>query len=107
MLGFFWRFSRGGRVASGDKLERVAGTSDEQWALSVESAAAADGYQIRSGCVMATLLHIVVIAFFAFVFLGSLLMVISCSFSSSRDNDKKAANSGQANSSSDINRGRD
>ena len=31
ILGFFWRFSRGGRVASGDKLEKVAGVSDEQW----------------------------------------------------------------------------
>ena len=29
ILGFFWRFSRGGRTASGEKLERVANISDE------------------------------------------------------------------------------
>ena len=103
VLGFIWRFSRGGRVTSGDKLERLAGTSDDQWALSVEKASAADGYQIRSGKVMAILLYIVVIAIFAFVFFGSLILIISWCSGSSNDTDKKAANAAQANPSPYIN----
>jgi len=44
ILGFFWRFSKGGRVAAGDKLERTAGTTDDQWADEREKASEADGY---------------------------------------------------------------
>ena len=44
VIGLFWRFSKGGRVASGDKLERMAGISDEVWNQAVEGAKAADGY---------------------------------------------------------------
>lgn len=31
ILGFFWRFSRAGRVTSGEKLERLADVSSENW----------------------------------------------------------------------------
>lgn len=31
LLGFFWRFSRAGRVASGEKLERDGNITDEAW----------------------------------------------------------------------------
>ena len=30
-FGAIWRFSKAGSVASGDKLERLYGTSDEVW----------------------------------------------------------------------------
>lgn len=30
-LGFFWRFSRAGRVSAGEKLERPADITSEQW----------------------------------------------------------------------------
>ena len=76
--GLFWRFSRGGRVASGDKLEKSTGTSDEQWPQDVEKAMRADGYQINSGKAMAELLYIVIIAISAFVLICSLFMIISC-----------------------------
>ena len=78
VVGAFWRFSRGGRVASGDKLERIAGTSDDQWAQDVQKAMLADGYQIQGGKAMAMLIYVVVVALFILVFSGSLLMIITC-----------------------------
>ena len=49
ILGFFWRFSRAGRVASGEKMVRLANLTDEQWKLQREAAAEIDGYQMKSG----------------------------------------------------------
>ena len=43
-FGGIWRFSKAGSVASGDKLERLYGTTDEQWAKSLEAAQTANGY---------------------------------------------------------------
>mgnify|MGYP007023081433 CR=1 FL=1 len=37
-FGGIWRFSKAGVVASGDKLERLYGTTDAQWAQSLEAA---------------------------------------------------------------------
>ena len=44
VLGFFWRYSRGGRVASGEKLERLAGLSNEDWKYQLDAARVTDGY---------------------------------------------------------------
>ena len=37
-MGAIWRFSKAGVTASGDKLERLYGTTDQQWAASLEGA---------------------------------------------------------------------
>ena len=45
ILGFFWRFSHGGRVVSGEKLQRVSeGTSDQEWLIALEKSVLEDGY---------------------------------------------------------------
>ena len=44
ILGFFWRFSRAGRVASGEKLDRQAGLSDDEWKSQLQNAVDSDGY---------------------------------------------------------------
>jgi len=31
IMGLFWRFSQGGRIVAGEKLERTAEVSDEEW----------------------------------------------------------------------------
>ena len=84
VIGFFWRFSRGGRVASGDKLERVAGTSDEVWKLAVEGAKAADGYQLKSGLFMEVFMFIFLISTSALVIFGSVLATLSCCYGRDR-----------------------
>lgn len=37
-FGGIWRFSKAGVVAAGDKLERLYGTTDSEWAKSLEAA---------------------------------------------------------------------
>ena len=59
LLGFLWRYSRGGRIASGDKLMKVAGVTDEEWNNSKKQIAEADGYQLNSGRFMSTYLLLV------------------------------------------------
>lgn len=48
VAGGIWRFSNAGSVASGEKLDRPAGVSDEDWAASIELSTATNGYQISS-----------------------------------------------------------
>ena len=38
ILGFFWRYSKGGSTVSGDKLEKVQGITDEEWKDALENA---------------------------------------------------------------------
>ena len=79
VIGAFWRYSRGGQVASGDKLEREAGSSDEEWEQDVANALLADGYQIHRGKAMTVLLYGLMIAFLALVFIGTLsFMIFEC-----------------------------
>ena len=59
-LGFFWRFSSGGRGVSGEMLERAAGDSDEEWKAQLENAHKSDGYQFSSGTFMSVYLWIVI-----------------------------------------------
>ena len=43
-FGAIWRFSKPGSVASGDKLERLYGTSDADWNQQMTAASEANGY---------------------------------------------------------------
>ena len=78
ILGFFWRFSRAGRVAAGEKMVRLASLTDEQWSLQRDSAAEVDGYQLRGGAFMATYLWIVLIVFLLAIVAGSVISIICC-----------------------------
>ena len=78
IIGFFWRFSKGGRVAAGDKLDRVAGMSDEEFESKRTNASNADGYQLKSGKFMSAYLWIIISAVLISVAVGSLLSVVMC-----------------------------
>lgn len=91
IVGFFWRFSRAGRVASGDKLERMAGTTDSEWSDSLDAAVSADGYQFKSGKFMAVYLSTSFILSVIMVTFGSVTATLCCCLRSV--NDKAAANS--------------
>lgn len=77
-VGFFWRFSRAGRVASGDKLERVAGVTDQAWQDSLEKAVSADGYQIKSGAFMAIYLGLMLVLTIIVVTFSSVTATLCC-----------------------------
>ena len=49
ILGSVWRFSQPGGVASGDKLARKKGVSDEDWNAAINLTKKTNGYQIQSG----------------------------------------------------------
>ena len=52
LLGLIWRYTEGGKIASGDKLERLTGILDEDWKEGVKAASKIDGYQVKSGTFM-------------------------------------------------------
>ena len=52
IVGGIWRYSWGGSVAAGDKLERDTEISDEEWKLQLEEAVKDRGYQLSSGFFM-------------------------------------------------------
>ncbi len=78
VLGFFWRFSKGGRVAAGDKLERIANTSDDDRQEEREKASLADGYQLKGGKFMSAFLWLIISAVLIAVAVGSILSVVMC-----------------------------
>mmetsp|Transcript_43837 Transcript_43837/g.58103 ORF Transcript_43837/g.58103 Transcript_43837/m.58103 type:complete len:172 (+) Transcript_43837:251-766(+) len=43
LMGFFWRFSRAGRIASGEKIQR-GDLSDDDWTKRLDEVRDADGY---------------------------------------------------------------
>ena len=105
ILGFFWRFSRGGRVASGDKLERVAGMTDEAWNGALESAKTADGYQMQSGMFMAVYFGLVIAFTIIFISCGSVTATLMCvlsSRSSLKEEDKMWFEGGSSEESSEA-----
>ena len=44
LFGAIWRFSKAGTIASGDRIERVQGQSDDAWAETLETAKREQGY---------------------------------------------------------------
>ena len=68
-FGAIWRFSNAGQIASGDKLERLYGKSDDEWDKDIKAAVKTNGYQVSSGQFMKiylmVMLWVVVIAFVA------------------------------------------
>lgn len=47
--GGIWRYSKAGVIAAGDKLERQANVTNEDWEASMEAAMVRQGYQLEGG----------------------------------------------------------
>ena len=77
LLGFFWRYSKGGRIASGDKLKKVAGVTDEEWNNAKKQTAITEGYQFNSGRFMSTYLILVLTILLLSVAIGSIFAIIN------------------------------
>ena len=77
LLGFFWRYSKGGRIASGDKLKKVAGVTDEEWNNAKKQTAITEGYQFNSGRFMSTYLILVLTILLLSVAIGSMFAIIN------------------------------
>lgn len=58
IMGCFWRFSTAGRTVAGEKLERTAEVSDEEWKKQLEGAHTSDGYQFYASSFMSVYLWI-------------------------------------------------
>ena len=99
LLGFFWRFSRAGRTASGEKLERLAGVSDEVWKQARESAQKSDGYQLNSGCFISVFLWITLFVLLFTVLAGTLSAVLCCC---SKQQDEKLLNNKERDGDKNI-----
>ena len=76
LVGFFWRYSKGGRVASGDKLEKVDGVTDEEWNNAKKQSAITDGYQFNSGRFMSTYLILILTILLIAVGTGAVFAVV-------------------------------
>lgn len=48
-FGVIWRFSKGGKVASGDRLERIPGQTNDQWLDTLSKSQKEFGYQVSGG----------------------------------------------------------
>ena len=68
VFGGIWRYSNGGQIASGDRLEKPDGSTDDAWKASLDAASKANGYQLASGKFMATI----------FGLLGGVIFLIIC-----------------------------
>ena len=64
VLGTIWRFSAGGSVAAGDKLEKPEGTSSDDWKSALKASSEADGYQLKSGRLLGAFAGLIVALFF-------------------------------------------
>lgn len=49
IFGIIWRFSNAGKVASGDRLERLSGQSNDQWLSTLAKSQKEFGYQVSGG----------------------------------------------------------
>ena len=79
LLGFFWRFSKAGRISAGERIERPAGITDGQ-ALEdfLKSQSDADGYQLNGGKFISVFLWLVIGLFLTGVALSSIIATYMC-----------------------------
>ena len=87
IIGLFWRFSKAGRVTSGEYLSRAEGTSDTLWQESLQGASKTDGYQLSGGKFMLIYLGILALSLILLLVGVSLTLLIYCCL---RANDKKS-----------------
>ena len=76
-MGFFWRFSRAGRIVSAEKLTR-GDLSDQDWDKKLEDARAADGYQLKGGRFISVFVWLILGGLFISIAIGSIVAVLMC-----------------------------
>ena len=59
VLGTVWRFSTAGSIASGSKLEKPVGMTDESWSEQIKTAQEQNGYQLKHGLFMQVIIVLV------------------------------------------------
>jgi len=92
-IGTIWRFSKAGTTASGDKLEREFGVSDDAWETQLDAARSKDGYQVSGGSFMKALIMISIVFAFVLILGMAITMIVMCLGSpmpSEDDKDSKA-----------------
>ena len=75
LLGFFWRFSKAGRICSGERLERPESGDINEF---LKSQSEADGYQIKGGKFMSVFLWLVIVLVLVSIAVLSVLAADSC-----------------------------
>mmetsp|Transcript_29768 Transcript_29768/g.36945 ORF Transcript_29768/g.36945 Transcript_29768/m.36945 type:complete len:280 (-) Transcript_29768:423-1262(-) len=76
MFGAIWRFSKAGTVASGDRLERLNGQTDDQWNKSLKESQKDFGYQVSGGRFMKIFLLIAGWAITLAALMGTIMCII-------------------------------
>jgi len=77
LLGFFWRFSRAGRIISGEKI--LKGTLEpEEWQAKLVEASEANGYQIKGGRFISYFIWLILMILFIAIAAGSMAAVVLC-----------------------------
>lgn len=78
LTGFFWRFSKAGRVATGSLLERPAGIDGAAWKEQLKGLQESAGYQVASGTFMSVFIWIILVLVLLGVAGGSVAAVMMC-----------------------------
>ena len=71
ILGFFWRYSRAGRIAAGDKIT-------DRSTVNMNAQSLADGYQLKSGSMMSSFFWTILIVLFLGIAAISGFFVMQC-----------------------------
>ena len=77
LMGFFWRFSRAGRIVSAEKITR-GDLNDQDWDKKLEDARAADGYQLKGGRFISVFVWLILGGLFISIAIGSIVAVLMC-----------------------------
>lgn len=85
LAGFFWRFSRAGRVAAGAQLERPSGVDSAAWSTQLKELQATNGYQLAGGKFMSVYIWIILVIVLLGVAGGSVAAVMMCRKSDAAD----------------------
>jgi hypothetical protein len=88
VFGGIWRYSNGGMIASGDRLEKADGQDEAAWKSSLDAASKSNGYQLASGKFMATIFGLLggVIFLMIVVFAIAGCLMCACGMDSSSIN---------------------
>jgi hypothetical protein len=93
ICGGIWRFSKGGMTASGDRLLRPDGTTNDVWDAQIENAMVSYGYQIKSGRFLRIYLGLAIFAVILIVFALIVMAVIMCCCTGNKEGEETEENS--------------
>ena len=108
LLGFFWRFSKAGRISAGEKIERPDNMDNKEYIDFLKAQSVADGYQLKGGKFMSVFLWLVIGTTLVGIAVGSVLAVIMCMKSNDEAGPKKnseATSADTTNADAEANKG--